>query len=183
MPSEAARTEARIVRLDVEAAERLRPGIERIFFVASGRTFAPGPERDAFMERWLGRYLAHFPEMTFVALDAAGDMLGYLVGACADPAVDPRFADIVYFREFASLTTRYPAHLHINLDARARNQGLGARLVEAFAARAKHSGAPGLHVVTGATARNRTFYARLGFALLATANWNATAIVLLGRPL
>lgn len=31
--------------------------IDAIFWETSARTFAPGAERDAFRERWLGRYM------------------------------------------------------------------------------------------------------------------------------
>src|SRR5262245_16712755 len=31
--------------------------VETIFFEASGRSFEAGPARDAFRQRWLGRYL------------------------------------------------------------------------------------------------------------------------------
>ena len=95
-----------------------------------------------------------------------------------------RFADIGYFRtDFARLTRLFPAHLHINLDQRFRGQGIGARLIEAFAAIARRAGAPGVHAVTGRGMRNVGFYQRCGFFERGSALWNGGEIVFLGRSL
>jgi GNAT superfamily N-acetyltransferase len=66
-----------------------------------------------------------------------------------NPAHDPRFADIGYYASFAPLCDRYPCHLHINLDERYRNRGIGSALIAAFAAQAASAGRLGIHVVTG----------------------------------
>jgi len=175
----------RIVRLgDDSLTPRLRTEVDAIFFEASGRTFAPGPDRDAFHERWLGRYLQRDTDVVLLALDAGETVAGYVVGALDDPSEQPRFDDIPYFRrEFRDLCRRYPAHLHINIAPAFRNKGLGAKLIEGFAPCARQARAPGMHVVTGKEARNVTFYARCGFSELATAVWNAGNIVFLGRSL
>jgi GNAT superfamily N-acetyltransferase len=159
--------------------------VEAIFFEASGRrSFASEQERAAFRERWLGRYLLGGSDVVLVAEDAGGTVVGYLVGALEDPAVQDRFADIGYFREeFRALCRRYPAHLHINLAAPFRNVGIGARLVAAFAARAAGAGVPGMHVVTARDARNVRFYARCGFAELGAAAWKEGQVLFLGKPL
>lgn len=158
--------------------------VEAIFFEASGRTFEPGPERDAFRERWLGRYLEGGSDVVLVALDGAAHAVGYLVGALEDPAGQARFSDIGYFRgAFAGLCRRFPAHLHINLAPQSRGKGIGAQLIEAFAAHASAAGAPGMHVVTGKGMRNVRFYERCGFAELGGARWNNREIVFLGREL
>jgi GNAT superfamily N-acetyltransferase len=158
--------------------------VEAIFWETSARTFVAGPERDAFRERWLGRYLQGGSDVVLLALVGGDTVAGYLVGALQDPAEQPRFADIGYFRTaFAALTKRFPAHLHINLAAAFRCQGIGAKLIEAFAARAKLAGAPGMHVVTGKGMRNVGFYARCGFTERATAPWNGRQIVFLAGAL
>ncbi len=158
--------------------------MEGIFFAASAtQSFADAATRAAFRERWLGRFLAHYPEGTFVAVDSRGTLLGYVIGSVDDPAHDPRFADIAYFKDLAQLTRHYPAHLHINLAPEARNKGIGGRLVEAFAGYARENGAIGVHVVTSKASRNRSFYARQGFDLLATLGAPGQEIVMLGRLL
>jgi GNAT superfamily N-acetyltransferase len=174
-----------IVRLgDDGLAPALRAQLDAIFFEASGRTFAPGPERETFHERWLGRYLQRDTDVVLLALDGEQTVAGYVVGASDDPADQQRFDDIPYFRhEFRALCRRYPAHLHINIAPPFRSRGLGAELIEAFAACARQAGAPGMHVVTGKEARNVTFYARCGFSELATAVWNGGPIIFLGRRL
>jgi len=175
----------RLVQL--EAAERhpeLVAQVEAIFWQTSARTFAPGPERDAFRERWLGRYMQGGTDIVLLAVGGEGTVAGYLVGALESPAQQQRFADISYFRnDFADLTRRFPAHLHINLDSGYRNRGIGARLIEAFAEHAQGAGATGMHAVTGKDMRNVRFYARCGFVERATASWNGREIVFLGRQL
>jgi GNAT superfamily N-acetyltransferase len=155
-----------------------------IFLEASGRTFSSEPERIAFRERWLGRYLQGDPDVLLVAQAGGGTVVGYLVGSLEDPATQSRFADISYFRgDFRDLCRAYPAHLHINLAPAFRGKGLGPRLIEAFAERALAAGAPGMHVVTGGQARNLNFYARCGFAPLSTAAWHGREVAFLGRRL
>jgi GNAT superfamily N-acetyltransferase len=160
------------------------PGLDAIFFEASGRSFVPGPERDTFRERWLGRYLRGGSDIVLLALDADDTIAGYVAGAVENPALQERFADIAYFRtDFAGLCRRFPAHLHINLAPPFRSRGIGARLIEAFAAAARAAGAPGLHVVTGEGARNVRFYQRCGFAEHGRAQWNGRSVVFLARSL
>ncbi len=154
---------------------------------ASGRTFAAGPERAAFIERWLGRFLAWDPEKVLVAVDrgTGGEVIvaGYLIGATDNPAATARFADLGYFRDFAPACEHYPAHLHINLRPGHRGGGYGVRLIAAFADMVRAKGVPGLHVVTAADARNVRFYARCGFKAVASTQWNGRQIVMLGLSL
>ena len=55
--------------------------VDAIFFEASGRSFPSSPERTAFRERWLGRYLGGGTDVVLVALNAEDTVAGYLVGA------------------------------------------------------------------------------------------------------
>ncbi len=77
----------------------------------------------------------------------------------------------------------YPAHLHVNLAPQFRNRGIGAVLIEAFAADALRAGAKGMHVVTSADARNVRFYERVGFRERARTSVNGSELVFLGRSL
>jgi GNAT superfamily N-acetyltransferase len=157
--------------------------VETILFEASGRSFAPGPARDEFRQRWLGRYLDAPGDPLFVAL-AGTSVAGYLIGSLEDPATQPRFADLDYYRtHFAAHCRRFPAHLHINLAPLYRNRGLGKALIAAFAAGAAAAGVAGVHVVTGKDMRNVRFYLRCGFEPVASAPWNGREVVLLGKPL
>jgi GNAT superfamily N-acetyltransferase len=158
--------------------------VDAIFFETAPLAPASGPERDAFRERWLGRYLAGGTDVVLLAFAEGGAVAGYLVGALDDPACQERFADISYFRtHFADLCRRFPAHLHINLAAAFRNRGWGAALIEAFAEAASRAGAPGMHVVTGRGMRNVRFYERCGFRELGAAERNGGASVFLAREL
>jgi GNAT superfamily N-acetyltransferase len=167
-----------------DATPQCLADIERIFFGASGRaSFASAAARAEFHERWLGRYLLHDRAHAFVARGDDGRIAGYLIGCVDDPAQTDRFDDISYFAELADLTARYPAHLHINLDTAWRNQGIGARLIAAFVEHAARRRVRGVHVVTGAAARNVGFYRREGFEPLRELGWNSARIVILGRSI
>ena len=137
-------------------------------------------ERQTFKERWLGRYIAYDIESFFVAITEVDTVAGYLAGCLDNPAHNPLFADIGYCTSFAPLCDRYPCHLHINLDERYRNRGIGTALIAAFAAQAASSGRSGIHVVTGERARNVRFYEKNEFRPLATAHWNAAQVVFMG---
>lgn len=157
--------------------------LDPVFFEASlTKTFADEQARAAFRERWLGRFLEHWPELAHVALGTEGEIIGYIVGCHDDPARDPRFEDIGFYPALAHRTQAYPAHLHINLAASARSKGIGSRLIEAFVNDARAAGLPGVHLVTGRESRNRSFYARNGFVNVAELTWGGTPIVMLGRP-
>lgn len=165
------------------------PGIEAVFFETAGtQTFPDDTARSVFRERWLGRFLTHYPEHVWLALAPSGAVAGYLAGCLDNPTRTERFSDIAYFADLASLTSLYPAHLHINLTAAWRGGGAGSRLIEAFAADVAARGAPGLHVVTGAHMRNVGFYLRNGLVEVARFRWPSSdadgrELVMLGRRL
>jgi len=164
----------------------LRAQLEEICIEAGGRSFAEGKarERAQFLDKWLGRYLRHWPELAMVAVDLKrGAGVGYCVGCAHDAAGDERFADIGYFPLIAKYTPEFPAHLHINVEANWRGRHVGAALIERFAGIAAVHGASGLHVVTGAASPNRAFYRRAGFREIVALDWNEASIVMLGRPL
>lgn len=61
----------------------------------------------------------------------------------------------------------YPAHLHINLDARWRGLGAGRGLMEAYLRQLRGLAVPGVHLrTTSLNAAAEALYARLGFELL-----------------
>jgi GNAT superfamily N-acetyltransferase len=178
-------SETRIVPYATYAqVEGLGRQLDAIFFGASEtRSFASDEVRLAFRERWLGRYLEHYPADALLAVERYGRVAGYLVGSLEDPAATCLFDDIAYFKVFSHLTIRFPAHLHVNLAPEFRGQGIGSRLMEAFVSHARGAGSPGVHVVTGKGMRNVGFYERNGFAPAGEAAVDGRMLVLLGRHL
>ena len=164
--------------------ERLMPGIDAVFFDSSATTsFADDGVRRAFRHRWLGRYLEHYAEWVYVALTVDGAVVGYIAGSLDDPAQTPLFSDIGYFQDFAALTAEYPAQLHVNVSPDWRGHGIGARLVQTFAADAARAGVPAVHVVTTRGMRNVRYYASNGFVEVGSTHWNGRDLVMLGRRL
>jgi GNAT superfamily N-acetyltransferase len=173
----------RVVRLIDEPDWRSQlPRVEQIFFTSSAvQKFTDEAHRARFKVRWLGRYLEHCLGSFFVALTEEGTVIGYLAGCLEDPRKNPLFADLGYYQAFGPLCATYPAHLHINVAAEARSLGVGAALIEAFAAQCAHAKLPGLHLVTNEGARNVRFYEQNGFQVLATTLSHGTPVVFMGR--
>jgi GNAT superfamily N-acetyltransferase len=164
--------------------ERLIADLDHIFFSSSARqSFSGTAEKAEFRERWLGRYLERFPDYALVALDGGRRVVGYVIGSLDDPARDPLFADLAFLGAFSHLTARYPAQLHVNLDAGWRGRGIGARLVDAFCDLARAGGAPGVHVVTARGMRNVGFYLANDFRERGATIIDGKELLLLGRDL
>ena len=158
--------------------------LDRIFFECSStQAFESDAIRASFRERWLGRYLAHYPDWVYVAADDDGRFIGYLLGCLDDPAKTAMFNDIGYFETIPELTSGYPAHLHVNLTEGSRGQGVGRQLVDAFVADAAKAGSPGVHVVTGRNMHNVEYYAKVGFVDATVFPWNGRELLFLGRKL
>lgn len=64
----------------------------------------------------------------------------------------------------AGLTDRFPAHLHIDLQERARGTGLGRAMIERLLADLRARGIPGVHLEVATQNTNAIgFYGHLGF--------------------
>lgn len=184
---------ARLADLDrrPDAVAAALADVDAIFFEASGRTFTDAASREAFRDLWLGQYLRHDRGHVWLAMRPSQGgtgyrVIGYLAGSRCNPAQDGRFAELPYFADLIEPCRRYPAHLHINLTQGERGRGIGGRLIEAFSAVLREAGEPGVHVVTGADARNVSFYRRQGFEEIARCTWNSRPLVMMvrhfGRP-
>lgn len=170
--------------VEVASDKGLAAGLDDVFFRSSNtQTFASAGARDAFRERWLGRYLDSYPQWSYVALTADGRVAGYLAGCLDDPARTPPFSDNAHFAIFADLTAQFPAHLHVNLATEFRGGGIGSTLVERFCGDAREAGAGGVHVITSRGARNVGFYTRNGFVERGVTGEGAAEVVFLGRTL
>lgn len=169
---------------DVRGLLGVEPGINAVFFEASNtQSFSDPGARAAFRERWLGRYLTHYPEWAYVAMNSDKSVAGYLVASLDDPASTPRFSDIHYFATFKDLTHRFPAHLHVNLASGSWGAGIGTALMARFVADARRAGVPGVHIVTSRGARNVGFYTRNGFREAGAMGEGTSEVVFLAREL
>ena len=90
------------------------------------------------------------------------------------PSVERCFSSHVRRR----VRSDYPAHLHINVDARWRGSGIGRRLCQAFFADVRAQGIAGIHLYCGADPLK--FYLRLGFDELSFMRLGGVAVHLLG---
>ncbi len=171
---------------DIALRQALGAQLDPIFFAASAtQSFADEQTKAEFRERWFGRYLKDPQDVLLIAREATDKdiIAGYLVGSFLDPAEDSRFEDIGYFKTLAALTQKFSAHLHINLDSRYRNRGIGSRLIERFVDVARSKGCCGVHIVTGGQSRNISFYQRNGFTYRHNFKAGAVENAFLGRAL
>ncbi len=170
--------------LELEGSTSQQRQVDSIFFETAGtKVFADDTQKNKFYERWIGRYLSHDPQWFYVLVSDDGSVAGYLAGCIDNPAETQRFADLPYYASNADLMARYPAHLHVNLSEPYRGKGLGSKLIDAFASDARAAGAPGVHVVTGSTMRNVSFYLRNGFQKVGETIFNEHPVLFLGREL
>lgn len=151
--------------------------VREIFFESSTRKdFRDHAEKEAFYQKYVGFYLSHYPDYCWVALNDR--VLGYVLGM--PKTADQRLEAIQpHLAKFEDLFERFPGHLHINCHQASRGQGVGALLVSKMIQELAQKGLPGLHIMTGAESRNRSFYQRLGF------NYEVVreGILFMGRPL
>jgi GNAT superfamily N-acetyltransferase len=154
--------------------------IDAIFFgSASTQDFASPEARADFRDLWLGRYLQHFPDWCFVALDDGGAAAGYLAGSPVSN--HPPLPGPDYFSAFPpELIDAFPAHMHVNVRADSRGQRIGEALVYAFRQRCADGGLPGFHAVTAADGAAAAFFSRCGLAERARVDWRDRRLAFLG---
>ena len=150
---------------------RLTSEATQIFFeTANTNVFESRAAREAFYDRWFGRYLHADPASFFLALDETGAAIGYLAG-CLDSfsqAAQIILDDISFYTPaFRSALRDYPSHFHINVKPGCQGQGVGQRLVARFLQLCRDRGSGGVHVVTGAESRAVAFYRACGFTRFA----------------
>lgn len=164
------------------ASEDVLRRIKAIFFQASGREdFTSEADRQAFCYRWLGVYLEHYPDFSFIAVDRSGEISGYLAGTPNSRSLRTFLDKARDLDAFASYWDGYPAHLHVNVDENARGRGIGGELVGAFLTRCRTVGILGAHVISAKGARNLSFYERCGFCGVATAEVAGRDLIFLGQ--
>jgi GNAT superfamily N-acetyltransferase len=79
---------------------------------------------------------------------------------------EQQLANLIHHRPpaQATLTARYPSHLHIDLLPRLQGRGLGRRLIETLTGALRAHGSRGVHLHVGrGNERAAAFYARVGF--------------------
>lgn len=155
--------------------------VKEIFYESSTRKeFKDQAEKDSFFYKYVGYYLKHFPELAFVAVE--NRVLGYIVGS---PFSDESELDSIqpHLKIFAKEFTEFPAHLHINCHHESRGKGVGVQLVEALERSLIQRKIKGLHIITGADARNAHFYKKLGFFHESMEDFQGSRLLLMGKRL
>lgn len=136
--------------------------LSEIFFDASiKKEFKDPKEKEDFFWKYVGFYLAHYPEYAWIAVEE-GKVLGYVLGMpfTQDPSL---YAIQPHLRAFQEHFKSFPAHLHVNCHVDARGKGVGKKLLENLLSQLKDQKVSGLHIMTGPISDNKKFYQKLGF--------------------
>lgn len=127
-------------------------------------------------------YIEQEPEHCFVAVNDADEAVGYVLCAVDFPVWEKKFTEI-YLKKAKNPVTKYvgkgtidtlrafaakyPAHLHIDIDAEYQRQGLGTKLIDALREHLAEQGVQGLMFCVGSDNENgRKFYQKYGFSVL-----------------
>ncbi|MDO5737049.1 MAG: GNAT family N-acetyltransferase [Propionibacteriaceae bacterium] len=151
-------------------------------------------------EVYLGAYLRFEPDLAFVIEDAAGAVLGYVVGArdtvgfeelleeswwpplrqryplgsFAPDSHDEALVRRIHTsgRTAPCVTEKYPAHLHVDLLPEAQGGGNGRALLDTFFEALRARSVRGVHLgVSPSNTRAIGFYRHLGFTELEGNLW------------
>ncbi len=158
--------------------DSVKEELREIFFESSTKkVFLSDEEKETFYWKYMGFYLAHYPEFVWIGLKDE-KVLGYILGMpfSHDPSL---YSIQPHMEAFKEEYLEFPAHLHINCHLDSRGMGLGQELVKFFEDQLRRSGCRGLHAMTGPDSRNRSFYQKLGFDFEVTKN----GILFLGKSL
>ncbi len=168
---------------DCSDPDRALAEIETIFFLSSetGARLAGAAQR-RFFPTWTNYYLS-MPGLVWLRHGPDGKLAGYLTGCLDSAGAEPLYDALFYYRAFEDQYRAFPAHFHVNCHPDLRNQGVGAELVAAFVGACRDAGVGGAHVVTGAGARNTSFYGRCGLTERARRDVDGKSLVLLARSL
>jgi GNAT superfamily N-acetyltransferase len=173
---------APLIKRGPELTEAQLQQLREIFFESSARKdFKDAAEREAFWHKYVGFYLANFPQYVLLAQEGE-KVLGYVLGMPFS-----KHPELYEIQPHMALAEQYfydyPAHLHINLHADARGKGIGSKLLKEFEEYLQTARITGLHIMTGTDSRNKNFYPRLGFDFEVTFNFRGNPILLMGKRL
>ena len=170
---------------DVAHREDVREAIDKIFFDnAATPHFFDEPSRRLYHELWLQRYLRHFPESCWVAIDEDhnGDIVGYLAGSLVSDSAPLPGPD--YYRLFpANFVEKFPAHIHVSVRSGWHNQGIGRLLINAFRTHCREKQMAGFHAVTVANRCPAHFFTHCGMEVQARVIWHESQIVFIAEKL
>lgn len=156
--------------------------LREIFFESSTRkVFKDVAEKETFFWKYTGFYLKHYPDFVFVAT-LGEKVLGYCLGMPRTHGSE-LFVLQPHLKIFQDLFEDYPAHLHINCHADSRGLGIGAKLLTRFEDQLQAIDIAGVHLITGADARNRSFYARQGYTFEVPRVYEGKTLLFLGKKL
>jgi GNAT superfamily N-acetyltransferase len=137
--------------------------VNEIFFLNAVKKFNNDEERLKFSNQWLLPYWESAPDYFYLLL--CDDVIAGYLSAHPDTTLYMRNnqnSNHVSYSIFETLHKQFPAHLHINLHPEYTGHGGGELLMKALIQRLRAEACPGLHIVTSANARNKTFYRKLG---------------------
>ena len=158
--------------------------VRDIFFLTSRQgAYLAGCQKEDFFYSWAGWYMETAPEQALLIRNADKKIVGYLVGCLDSGSARRLYQSLFYYKAFAHCYSEYPSHFHVNCDPDFQSVGFGGALVKRFVSDAHDLGIKGVHLVTGAVAKNRSFYEKLEFREYDQKFVSNNSLVLLGKKL
>lgn len=161
------------------------PGALEVFWETAAQTdFVSDTERREFVFKYFGYYRDCESALFLVARDDIG-VCGYICGVARTREHQALYPISDHLPLFDDLYDEYPAHLHINVHARTRGQGIGAKLLRSFeeALAGATPATSGVHLVTSAGARNVSFYLRNGYTFTVERALGGAGLLFMGKRL
>ena len=135
--------------------------VQEIFYESSSKKeFSSLKEREEFEWKYLGYYIATYPDFCWVAVDDK-KVLGYLVSS-PETATNEFYRLQPHLLTFENEYAKFPAHLHMNMHFLSRGRGVGTMLMKKCLSFLVLQGVKGLHILTGKDSGNRAFYSKSG---------------------
>lgn len=169
------------VKLYSELSKLEQQRAQDIFFETSEKkSFSSASEKQKFLEKYFLNYCRLSPSYFFVALKDK-KVLGYI---CGSPETNDEMIKLnPYLALFTDSLHVYPAHLHINCSTETQGMGVGSRLMTHFCSHLQAQACQGVHIITTGSARNRSFYKKVGFRYQKSALWHGVELLFMGKAL
>jgi GNAT superfamily N-acetyltransferase len=159
------------------------PQFREIFFESSARkTFENDEGKEAFFHKYTHVYLSDSRSIILGAWEQ-DKLLGYITLFPDSKNCEEQYELNMFYSLFDDQFDEYPAHLHINCHADARDKGVGSQLINEACELLALNNIAGVHLITAPDARNVTFYQKNNFNYSLVKERNGIQFLFLGRKL
>ncbi|MCP4912132.1 MAG: GNAT family N-acetyltransferase [Oligoflexia bacterium] len=164
---------------EIKDKENILKEIKDIFFENSTvQSFKTNETKEAFYQKWLGRYVDHFENNFLIAIEE-NQVLGYLCYCLDTHSFIEKFGALGGQGRFLENLNDFPAHLHMN--SKVSGRGIGKSLFHEFEKR-ERAQVSGIHIITSPDLGNVKFYEKMDFSFKNSFELNPqTTLLFMGK--